>query len=78
MSKIVITMRNKEKVRKYIKDYKNLIKNNVQGSAGYAETDGQISDLEVAARYLELNGHPITTTVEHKDGKRCCYVTIDG
>lgn len=70
-------MCNKKQVRKYIKDYKRLIKSNVQGSAGYAETDGQThSDLEVAARYLAKEGYPITTSVENKEGKRLCYVTL--
>lgn len=71
-------MRNKEQVKKYIKDYRNLIKNGVQGSAGYAETNGQdISDMEVAARFLAISGQPITVSIEHKDDKRLCYVTID-
>ena len=71
-------MRNKEQVRKYIKDYRNLISSGVKGSAGYAETNSQdISDMEVAARFLEINGQPLSVSVEQKDGKRLCYVTID-
>lgn len=72
-------MCNKKNVRNYIKHYKKLVKSGMHGAAGFAETEpDKHSDLEVAVRYLRTQGMPLSLSTENHEGKRQCYVTIEG
>lgn len=72
-------MCNKKNVKNYIKHYKKLMKSGMHGAAGFAETaPDEHSDLEVAVRYLKTKGAPLSLSCEMYEGKRQCYVTIEG
>ena len=65
-------MSNKVAIKHYIRYFRRLAKHNFHGAVGYVNSkEGEISDMEIAARYLSIKGINITSSVNiENDGER--------
>lgn len=72
-------MSNKKTIKGFIKYFRRLNKANFHGAVGFTKSEsGEISNMEIAARYLRKKGINIqvnTTTTE--DGGRLSEISLD-
>ena len=72
-------MSNKKTIKGFIKYFRRLNKANFHGAAGFVKSEsGEISNMEIAARYLRKKGVNIQVdTTITKDGGRFSEISFD-